>query len=128
MTPRPENSYWSRKVHDCSVVTTVRPRSKVWDAGALRFGAYTQRASLAGSSLMPAQEIRVTHAAGRKQRGECFVSRRISRRSVEGSAHNASASAEVVVGSKICLYWSRDGLVYVPAELLPALPNLKFLR
>jgi hypothetical protein len=31
-----------------------------------------------------------------------------SRRSGEGSAHDASASAEVVAGPKICLYWKRD--------------------
>ena len=26
--------------------------------------------------------------------------------------HNASASAEVVVGPKICLYWNRDGFMW----------------
>ena len=48
------------------------------------------------------------------------------------ATHAASASAEVVVSPKICLYWNRDGLrmwpIYVLAELLPALPGLKFLR
>jgi hypothetical protein len=46
--------------------------------------------------------------------------------------HDASASAEVVVGPKICLYWSRDSRYVaglgVPAALLPALPDPKFLR
>jgi hypothetical protein len=46
--------------------------------------------------------------------------------------HDASASAEVVVGPKICLYWSRDSRYVaglgVPAALLPALPDLKSLR
>jgi hypothetical protein len=45
------------------------------------------------------------------------------------NTHDASASAEVVVGSKICLYWSRDGpawLVDAPLELLPALGDLGF--
>ena len=50
-----------------------------------------------------------------------------SRRPGEGSAHAASASAEVVVGLKICLYWSRDGR-YVPglraSGLLPALAKV----
>jgi hypothetical protein len=40
------------------------------------------------------------------------------------NTHDASASAEVVAGPKICLYWNRDGLVYVPARLLQALPQV----
>ena len=47
------------------------------------------------------------------------------------ATHDASASAEVVVAPKICLYWNRDGADVaglVPAERLQALPDLKFLR
>jgi hypothetical protein len=47
------------------------------------------------------------------------------------NTHDASASAEVVVGSKICLYWSRDGSAWpvdAPPELLPALGGPVFLR
>ena len=43
------------------------------------------------------------------------------------STHDASASAEVVVGPKICLYGRRDGpdvAGHVPAALLPALPKV----
>jgi Amidohydrolase family len=46
------------------------------------------------------------------------------------NTHDASASAEVVVGPKICLYWNRDGSpawpVDVPPELLPALGTWVF--
>jgi hypothetical protein len=86
----------------------------------------SETASLDVRRLGLSQPMVQSHPAARQRKHTAAMNA-----NMWSNTHDTSASAEVVVGSKIWLYWSRNGpawLVDAPLELLPAFGRPGFLR